>query len=241
MHNLFVMILLINIALATVDGFFVPGWFYVTYQYWKDGLVSTGEFSDGISYLEHLGILKIGDFDQDPVSDFLITYSLIKQEEFGHVGFSDCSTGWYVTGYYTPAEEDYHGRYISIPVDGTSYKFRQDFVEDVKIEGWGKTSSGRYLGWYENGFHFGDVPLDSSGNPLVLGTVAIDKTLIDQNARIVIPTLPRPWDSFIFAGSDVGQAILGKHVDVYTGEGTEALNEAYRITSHNNVVCRYKQ
>ncbi len=41
----------------------------------------------------------------------------------------------------------------------------------------------------------------------------------------------------VFAGLDEGPSINGKHIDVFTGEGINAENETFRITSSNNKVC----
>ena len=75
------------------------------------------------------------------------------------------------------------------------------------------------------------------GNPLEVNTVAVDPSIIKAGSQITIPSLPDPWSCAVFVGSDTGPAIIGKHIDVYTGEGKEALEEAYRITGYNNTVC----
>jgi 3D (Asp-Asp-Asp) domain-containing protein len=207
------------------------------HQYWKDETITDQEFSNAISYLEKVGVVTLNNSESDVITSFLLTVSLIKQDSLGNYEFSDCSSGWYITGYFTPLESDYSGRFISISVDDISYSFREDFVEEIKIEGWGKTVSGDYLGWYDESFHLSDVSLDAFGNPLEVNTIAIDPSLIEAGSRVTIPSLPDPWDGVIFTGSDTGSAIIGKHIDVYTGEGEEALDEAYRITGYDNVVC----
>ncbi len=220
------------------DDLFIPKWFYTTQQYWKDGLISDREFADAISYLQNLSLLRLESTENDAISKFLVTDSLIRQEQFGNSRFSECSAGWYVTGYYTPLESDYDTELITLNIDGTLYKFDEEFINEIKIEGWGKTRSGKYLGWYDEAFHFSDNPLDSSGNILSIGIIAVDQSIIDTNSNVTIPSLPPPWDNRVFVGSDVGSAIIGKHVDVYTGEGKDAFIETYRITGYNNVVCR---
>jgi len=40
--------------------------------------------------------------------------------------------------------------------------------------------------------------------------------------------------------SDVGPAIIGKHIDVFVGEGDEARIETERITSYENTLCVVK-
>jgi 3D (Asp-Asp-Asp) domain-containing protein len=216
---------------------FVPEWFGVVHQYWKDEQITDQEFANAISYLQNAGIMTLDGSESNVIEDFLVTVSLIRQDEIGRPEFSDCSPGWYITGYFTPLESDYSGKFISVSVDDISYSFREDFVEEIKTEGWGKTVSGEYLGWYDESFHLSDVSLDALGNPLEVNTVAIDPSLIEAGSRVTIPSLPDPWNGVIFTGSDVGPAIIGKHIDVYTGEGKEALGETYRITGYDNVVC----
>lgn len=219
------------------EEFFIPDWFYETHQYWRNGLVSDREFADAISYLQKIDLLQIKNSSDDPIMKFLVTDAVIKQDRLGHSRFSDCTGGWYVTGYYTPLEIDYIGKLITITVDDASYELREDFVADLKIEGWGKAISGRYIGWYDDSFHFSDRPRDSNGDDLLVGVIAVDQSVIPANSNVTIPSLPAPWDGLVFVSSDVGTNIVGKHIDVYTGEGKKALSETYRITGHNNVVC----
>ncbi len=148
-----------------------------------------------------------------------------------------CTTGWYVTGYFTPLESDYNGKLVKIRADRVTLKVKKDFIREVKIEGWGKTTSGTYLGWYDRSFHLSDAPLDSVGNPLVIGSLATDSSVIPLYSQVTIPTLLSPWNEIIFTATDVGPSINGNHVDVYTGEGKDAENETYRITGYNNTVC----
>ncbi len=41
----------------------------------------------------------------------------------------------------------------------------------------------------------------------------------------------------VFSALDEGPSIIGKDIDVYTGEGIEGENETFRITGSNNDVC----
>ncbi|MEW6042716.1 MAG: 3D domain-containing protein [Thermoproteota archaeon] len=231
--------ILVIVALSPVfaDEFFISSWFYDAYQYWKDGLVSDREFADAISYLQKIGLIQIKNSTDEPITRFLITDSLIKQDQLGHSKFSECTTGWYITGYYTPIESQHSGKLVRLNIDDASYEFREDFIDEVKIEGWGKATSGKYIGWYNDSFHLSDYPLDSNGDKLIVGVIAVDQSIITANSNVTIPTLPPPWNELIFVGSDVGTSIVGKHIDVYTGEGKSAFRETYRITGHNNVVC----
>ena len=79
--------------------------------------------------------------------------------------------------------------------------------------------------------------MDSLGNNLVVGSIAVDPQIIKPGTKITIPTLLQPWNQTVFDSNDVGPAIIGKHIDVYTGEGLDARKEAFRITGYNNSVC----
>jgi len=48
---------------------------------------------------------------------------------------------------------------------------------------------------------------------------------------------PYPWNQIVLLAHDVGPAIKGKHIDLYTGEGKQAEMETFRVTSSNNTVC----
>ena len=151
--------------------------------------------------------------------------------------FLDCSSGWYITGYFTPVEFDYSGNFQNITFGNEIKQFRSDFLSVVKIEGWGKTISGEYVGWYDNSFHISDTALDSHGEPLLVQFVAVDSEIIKQKTNLIIPNLPSPWNKIIFESSDIGPSIKGKHIDVYAGEGKRAELETFRITSSENDVC----
>jgi len=151
--------------------------------------------------------------------------------------FSNCSSDWYITGYFTPVESDYFGDFQKITFGDEIKQFRSDFLSVVKIEGWGKTISGEYVGWYDNSFHINDIALDSHGEPLLVQLVAVDPEIIKQKTNLLIPNLPSPWNEIVFESSDIGPSITGKHIDVYVGEGKQAELETFRITSIENDVC----
>jgi len=151
--------------------------------------------------------------------------------------FSNCSSDWYITGYFTPVELDYSADFQKITIDDEIKQFRSDFLSVVKIEGWGKTMSGEYVGWYDDSFHLSDVALDSHGEALLVKYVAVDSEIIKQKTNLIIPKLPSPWNEIVFESSDVGPSIKGKHIDVYVGEGKQAELETFRITSTENDVC----
>ena len=223
-------------VLPVFGNIVIPEWVYKIHQYWKDNQITRDEFSNAVSYLQEINTIQLED-EVDPVASFLLSDSILKQERFGHSGFSNCSAEWYITGYFTPVESDYSGKFIDVMTDGKQNKYREDFVTEIKTEGWGRTISGNYLGWYGGSFHLSDKPLDSEGNMLVLNAIAIDTSVIPVNSNLTIPSLPSPWDEAVFVGSDIGTAIIGKHIDVYTGEGKAAHDETFRITGNDNVVC----
>jgi len=152
-------------------------------------------------------------------------------------GTQGCSDGWNVSGYYLPLESDYTSKFIPVTVDTKIFNFKSNFVDDVKAQGWGKTISGDYLGSYDGVFHLNKTPLDSLGNNLVIGSIATDPQIIELGTRISISTLPTPWNEMIFSANDTSSSITGKQIVVYTGDGLDAKNETYRITSDNNSIC----
>jgi len=116
--------------------------------------------------------------------------------------------------------------------------FSQKFLSETRTEGWGITRFGWALGYYGGAWHRSDSgPLDASGNLLVDGAIAIDRTLIPPGANVQITTLPTPWASRTFRATDIGVGIEGQHIDVFTGTGLAAEQETFRITSNNNRVC----
>jgi 3D (Asp-Asp-Asp) domain-containing protein len=152
---------------------------------------------------------------------------------------SRCSEGWYVTGYYVPREDELPGDAQQIEVERVgNFGFSQEFLNEVRTEGWGITRFGWSLGYYSGGWHRSDAgPLDAAGNLLTDGAIAIDRSLIPHGAQVQISTLPSPWASKIFRATDVGVGITGQHIDVFTGTGSVAQEETFRITSNNNRVC----
>jgi 3D (Asp-Asp-Asp) domain-containing protein len=152
-----------------------------------------------------------------------------------------CSDGWYVTGYYTCAEAQFHGSPIQIIVTGVGPdQFPSDFLSAVRIEGWGQTRNGWFLGWSGGKWVRGNAPLNAVGKPLQTGTpnsLAVDRSVIPIGTRVMIPSLPAPWNTTVFVADDTGGAIIGKHVDVYCGVGAQAETETSRVTSHAGRVC----
>ena len=216
---------------------FVPNWVLRLSEFWDKGDITDKEFTDAVQYLQDQNIVQlVMDREYDTITNFLITVILNKEETI-FSQLSTCSSDWYITGYFTPIESDYSGDFKRIAFGDNIKHFRADFLEAVKIEGWGKTRLGDYVGWYDNSFHLSDSALDMHGNKLVVPSVAVDTLLIKQKAKLAIPTLPTPWNEMVFTASDIGPSIKGKHIDIYTGEGKQAELETYRITGTKNQVC----
>lgn len=154
-------------------------------------------------------------------------------------GQSTCSEGWYITGYYVPREDELPDATEQITVERVGdHSFSQKFLDEIRTEGWGITRFGWALGYYSNGWHRSDAgALDASGNTLTVGAIAIDRSVIPRGANVQIATLPSPWASKTFRATDVGNGIVGQHIDVFTGIGLAAEQETFRITSNNNRVC----
>jgi len=85
-----------------------------------------------------------------------------------------CESGYLITSYWTVREEFYRSE--KVLVKDSSGKllgyYRHDFLEDVMVEGWGKSdgirNDGSYLGYDpELGFTKSPEPLDAYGSPLI--------------------------------------------------------------------------
>ena len=154
-------------------------------------------------------------------------------------GESTCTDGWYITGYYVPREDELPDTTEQINVERVGdLSFSQKFLNEIRTEGWGITRFGWALGYYSEGWHRSDAgPLDASGNLLKDGAIAIDRSVIPRGSHVQIATLPDPWASKTFRATDVGNGIVGQHIDVFTGTGLAAEQETFRITSNNNRVC----
>jgi len=147
-----------------------------------------------------------------------------------------CEENWQITGYFVPVEKDYPVKSLKkITIkDAITKTFDSTFLTAVKIEGWGKTNEGWYLGHYSSQWHKSIHPLDAKGNPLILSTIAADTSRIPFGREIYIPTLDASIEQ-PFKVNDVGQAIKGKHIDIYTGEGKKAQLLTYKVTTKHQV------
>ena len=153
----------------------------------------------------------------------------------------ECSDGWYVTGYFTPDEADYSGEKIEVTVtnpegETSTRAFYEAFIDVVQTEGFGKTLSGDYLGEQDGEWHSENGDLDRFGQPLKKGvTVAVDPNVVPFGTELTIPSLPTPWSDYDYKATDEG--VDGRHIDVFTGEGSAAEQETFRITARNQTAC----
>ncbi len=150
---------------------------------------------------------------------------------------SVCTPDWKITGYYSPIETDFTDKKNSrvFVNDIGPMNFNQYFVEEVKLNGWGRTRFGWYLGYYAQKWHKSNTPLDAQGKHLQLGAVAIDRQFLKMGNKIVIPKVNDIVGVSEFVASDVGSAIKKKHIDVYTGEGKLARKVSWKVTGRNQV------
>jgi len=150
---------------------------------------------------------------------------------------SVCSENWKITGYYSPIEADFpfeKNASVMVQKQGRIH-FNATFLKEVKLEGWGRTRYGWYLGYFSKKWHRSATPLDARGKNLELGAVAIDRQYLKMGNKISIPqvndVIGVPW----FVASDVGSAIKQKHIDVYTGEGKLAKKTSWQVTGQKQV------
>jgi 3D (Asp-Asp-Asp) domain-containing protein len=148
-----------------------------------------------------------------------------------------CSPNWKITGYYTPIESQFDSS-LNQPIKIEQFKsthFNTRFIKAVKMEGWGKTRFGWYLGYYNDLWHKRNTPLNSLGQPLTVGSVAVDNRIIGKGKRLHIPFVQGLLNVESFIANDVGSAIKKYHIDIYTGEGDQARLLTYKISGKQKV------
>jgi len=152
----------------------------------------------------------------------------------------NCSPGWKITGFYTPLETDYKSSkrtLVDIEQNGKTL-LNSEFVEKVMIEGWGKTTQNWYLGFYSGNWHKSEQPLNSLGQPLSIGQVAVDTNNIPKGSLISIPSIQGAFKNIEFIAVDVGSAIIDQHIDIYTGEGEQAKYKTWNVTGIHQVCIK---
>ena len=214
----------------------IPDWVRNIFIWYGQEQISEDDVLNAIIFLVQNQIIQIDMSMMDTKSN--LPLSELQQEKSNlENGFDLCTSDWYITGYFLPIESDYSGELVEVSVNEVKQFYLADFLENVKIEGWGRTNAGNYLGWYHGAYTISDRYLDAYDNDLIVGMVAVDDSVIEHGSELTIPTLPKPWNNMVFSGSDEGPSIIGKHIDVFTGEGINAENETFRITGSNNTVC----
>ncbi len=214
----------------------IPDWVRNIFIWYGQGQISEDDVLNAIIFLVQNQIIQIDMAMMDTKSN--LPSSELQQEKSNLENVFDlCTSDWYITGYFLPIESDYSGELVEVSVNEVKQFYLADFLENVKIEGWGRTNAGNYLGWYHGAYTISDRYLDAYDNDLIVGMVAVDDSVIEHGSELTIPTLPEPWNKMVFSGSDEGPSIIGKHVDVFTGEGIDAENETFRITGSDNTVC----
>ena len=166
----------------------------------------------------------------------LCLFALAQEEQFtiaDDIEVGDCSDGWRITGYYVPDEKDFHGAKVDLNVGGTVYKFKEDFIKAVKMQGSGYSEYGWVLAccWQKRSGIIG-----ACGRELVkLAAVARDPSIYRCGQCLKIET--DQLRSYSFSALDTGGAIKGKHLDVFCGGGEEGKQLANKITTNNAKVC----
>ena len=95
-----------------------------------------------------------------------------------------CSTDWLVTGYFTVRESDFDGARIQVTFeDGKTRSYRAAFLDAVKVEGWGRSEQGAYVGYDDGAWRNGWV-YDPRNNKHYKGAVRADGETIAIRAFI---------------------------------------------------------
>jgi hypothetical protein len=154
---------------------------------------------------------------------------------------------WEITVYYTVVEKYHHGAATKVTgcprLDCTGGHddlgtYPADFVADVRTEGTGVTSAGKYLNWsYDIGFWLDTAPRDTDGDPLEpFVSAAADPSVLEHGTRFRFATCGRQDDGsavpepvcarFRAAGWRIDDEFtpgLGgpQHIDLYIGPETE--------------------
>lgn len=135
-------------------------------------------------------------------------------------------------------------------------QFRAGFLKDLIVQGSGKTTDSKILQtWVDDYvnlnevktrfYHYGKCAYTSSGvciplsesslsEPFIQVAVTKGKTnmktgVISHGTLLRIPDLPSPWNARTYWATDVGEW-KDKHIDVFTGFGSKAKDNAFKIT-----------
>jgi len=109
----------------------IPNWVVKLSEFWDNGDITDKEFSNALRYLQDQKIVElVMGSEYDPITNFLLTMS--EKEESILLELSNCSSDWYITGYFTPIESDYSGNFIRMQFDDHVKHFKSDFLDAVK-------------------------------------------------------------------------------------------------------------
>ena len=162
---------------------------------------------------------------------------------------NECVPGFNVTGYFTPVESDYvnnnknnNTKKMAITIEDVGVRtFNAQFISDVQTQGWGKTPEGWYLGYYDDAWHRSSSPLGANDKPLSVNSVATDPRLIPTGSKLIVTTLPRPYNNTVFSADDISTSTNGKQIDIYMGDGKLAQSKISKIRGNDNNVCLVSQ
>ena len=136
------------------------------------------------------------------------------------------NSNFQITEYIIANENDsyYTGSRISVP--GLSGTYKRDFIEDVKLQGSGKSANGTYIRYINGQYSVGEPQTWSQTVPTAGRTIAVDPTFIpcvySGGYRRGYVTIQGGIGQRI--AEDRGGAIVGRHIDVFTGTGRGSLN-----------------
>jgi len=139
-----------------------------------------------------------------------------------------------LTYYYIADEKDYTGSYDT-PMPGIDGLYKSAFVQAVKLNGSGYTHTNRYVRYIGNNrFEYGN-PITASGTTPVAGrTIAVDNKYIPRyfnGSNWLRGKVDIAGGVGIRIAEDSGGAIVGYHIDVFTGVGkSSALNTPWNNT-----------
>jgi 3D (Asp-Asp-Asp) domain-containing protein len=146
-----------------------------------------------------------------------------------------------VTGYYTPFEGDYNGPTTTNPC-GLNGTFNDRFLRVVRTEGSGRSLAGLGI-QYDTAasrrrqnpcYTVTQCPLTASGTCAQAGvTIAVDRTVIPMGASVLMS------QSGTRHAEDTGGAIIGKHIDLYVGYGSQVYRTWLRNVGTHDENVRY--
>lgn len=136
------------------------------------------------------------------------------------------------THYITALESDYSGPKVS--VSGLSGTYKQDFLNDVKMQGSGKGEDGKFIAYYR-GYRYQNPTTATGTTPIVGRTIAVDPYYIPcvrRNGTYYRGYVTVQNGLGHRIAEDTGGGISGRHIDDYVGVGKKSKDRKdgnYRI------------